>query len=299
MPPEAKIEGVVYRPALAAIAQVHLLDRKFGVDSEVTRAALVEKSEQRGSARWEEHTFNSALLDQAETLPAPSSRFGAISPPFDNAKLMTALQKDFTDWVFRNTSVQARANTALKVFAGPDVSSADFMRACSDAASRLRDAEIAKATSQIDRQLKPLENKLAREQRELSENQVEHEHRKWEERSNLMELGAGIIGMGRKKRLSSHLSKRRLSEQARADVDESQKAIADHKRQIAELEKRREEIVSEINDRWGHVVNDITEVSVKPKKTDVFVKLFGVVWMPYYVVNTGAEGMELPAFGEM
>jgi hypothetical protein len=114
-----------------------------------------------------------------------------------------------------------------------------------------------------------------------------------------MELGAGIIGMGRKKRLSSHLSKRRLSEQARADVDESQKAIADHKRQIAELEKRREEIVSEINDRWGHVVNDITEVSVKPKKTDVFVKLFGVVWMPYYVVNTGAEGMELPAFGEM
>jgi flagellar biosynthesis chaperone FliJ len=212
---------------------------------------------------------------------------------------MTALQKDFTDWVFRNTSVQARANTALKVFAGPDVSSADFMRACSDAASRLRDAEIAKATSQIDRQLKPLENKLAREQRELSENQVEHEHRKWEERSNLMELGAGIIGMGRKKRLSSHLSKRRLSEQARADVDESQKAIADHKRQIAELEKRREEIVSEINDRWGHVVNDITEVSVKPKKTDVFVKLFGVVWMPYYVVNTGAEGMELPAFGEM
>ena len=52
----------------------------------------------------------------------------------NDVKLMTALQKDFTDWVFRNSSVKARANQTLKVFAGPDVSPADFMKACADAA---------------------------------------------------------------------------------------------------------------------------------------------------------------------
>ena len=298
MPSEAMMEGVVYRPALMASAQVRLLDRKLGVDSEVTRAVFVPSVEKRGSVRWEEYVFNSHALESAETSPAPSSRFGAIDSPLNDVKLMASLQKDFADWVFRNSSVQARANESLKVYAGPDVSRAEFMRACSDAASQKRDAEIAKTAAPLDRQLKTLQDKLAREERELAEDQVEHEHRKWEERGNLAELGASLIGLGRKKSLSSQLSKRRLTERAKAEVQESIDAIAQFKNQIAELEKKRETTISGINERWGSVVNDITEVTVTPKKTDVFVNLFGVAWTPHYVVRTGMETMELPAFGE-
>jgi flagellar biosynthesis chaperone FliJ len=288
VPPQAQIEGVVYRPALMASAQVRILDRKLGVDSEITRAAFVPSPEKRGSVRWDEHIFNGHGLENAETSPAPSARFGSIDAPLNDAKLMTALQKDFADWIFRNSAVQARANEALKVYAGPDVSRAEFMKACSDAASEKRDAEIEKATARIDRQIKSLEDRLAREERELAEDQVEHEHRKWEERGNLAELGAGLLGIGRKKSLSTQLSKRRLTEKAKAEVEESIDAIAEFKTQIADLEKQREQIVTELNDKWGRVVNEISEVTVSPRKTDVFVNLFGVGWMPYYIVNTGA-----------
>ena len=60
--------------------------------------------------------------------------------------------------------------------------------------------------------------------------------------------------------MSSQLSKRRLTERAKADVEESIDAIADYKKQIAELEKHREEAISVINAKWGDVVNDINEV---------------------------------------
>jgi hypothetical protein len=298
MPAQAQIEGVVYRPALMASAQVRILDRKLGVDSEITRAAFVPSPEKRGSVRWDEYVFNGHTLENAETSPAPSSRFGSIDAPLNDSKLMTALQKDFTDWVYRNSSVQARANEALKVYAGPDVSRAEFMKACSDAASEKRDTEIEKATARLDRQLKTLEDRLAREERELAEDQVEHEHRKWEERGNLAELGAGLLGIGRKKSLSTQLSKRRLTEKAKAEVEESIDAIAEFKKQIADLEKQREQMVTELNDKWGRMVNEISEVTVSPRKTDVFVNLFGVGWMPYYIVNTGTENLEIPAFGE-
>ena len=298
MPSEAQIEGVLYHPALMATAQVRILDRKLGVDSEITRSAFVQDLDKRGSVRWDDYLFNSHVLENADTSPSPSSRFGTIDAPLNDAKLMSALQKDFTDWVFRNSSVQARANEALKVYAGPDVSRAEFMRACADAASQKRDAEIAKATAQLNRQLKTLKDKLSREERELVEDQSEHEHRKWEERGNLAELGASLIGIGRKKSLSSQLSKRRLTERAKAEVEESIDAIADYKRQIAELEKQHQEAIADINARWGDVVNDVTEVTVTPRKTDVFINLFGVAWTPYYVVRTGAETIELPAFGE-
>jgi hypothetical protein len=298
MPSEAQIEGVIYRPALIASAKVRLLDRKLGVDSEVTRAAFVQALEKRGSVRWDDNVFNSQLLETAETSPTPSSKFGTIDAPLNDVKLMSALQKDFADWALRNSSVSARANQALKVFAGPDVSRAEFMKACSDAASSARDAEIEKKTAQLDRQLKTLEDKLAREERELQMDQNELEHRKWEERGNLAEMGASLLGVGRKKSLTSQLSKNRLTNKAKADVEESVDAIAQYKEQIADLEKRREEMISEINDRWGSVVNAITEVTVTPKKTDVFINLFGVAWVPYYRIRTDAETVELSAFGE-
>ena len=298
MPPEVIIEGVIYRPSLLASAQVRILDRKLGVDSELTRTALVQPVDKRGAIRWEEFPFNGPSLDNVDTSPVPSARFGTIDSPLNNTKLMTSLQKDFSDWVFRNSSVRARANQALKVYAGPDVSQADFMKACAEAARDARDAEIAKKTGQLDRQLKTLEDKLTREERELREDEAELSNRKLEEAGTHLENITGLFG-GRRKasRLSSSLAKRRMTEQAKSDVEESITAIDQFKQQIVELEKRREEVVAEINNRWGNVVNESTEVIVTPKKTDVFVNLFGLAWMPHYIIRMDTEIIEIPAFG--
>lgn len=298
MPGEALIENVVYRPALIASAKVRVLDRKLGVDSEITRAALISAPEKRGSVRWDDFAANAHSLEKVETNPVPGARFGTLDVPLNDSKLMTALQRDFADWVLRNSSVRARANTALKVFAGPDVSQADFMRACADAARDLRDKDIAKQTGPLDRQLKTLEDKLYREERELREDEAELSNRKVEEAGTHLENLTGLFG-GRRKasRLSSSLTKRRMTEQAKSEVEESIQAIAQYKQQIAEVTKRREQTIAEINDKWGHVVNDSTEVTVNPKKTDIFVDLFGVAWMPYYNVGVGGAQLELPAFG--
>jgi hypothetical protein len=297
MPAEVMIDGVIYRPTLLASAEVHILDRKHGVDSQITRTALVKTPEKRGAVRWEEHPLN-ASLDDVDTSPAPSTRFSSIDAPLNDVKLMTALQKDFTDWVYRNSSVKARANQALKVFAGPDVSQAEFMKACAEAAREARDAEIAKKLTTLDRQLKTLEDKLAREERELREDEAELANRKVEEAGTHLENLTGLFGGRRKSsRLSSSLTKRRMTEQAKAEVEESLDAIDQFKVQIKDLEKRRAEVLAEISDRWGRVVNEITEVTIAPKKTDVFVKLFGVAWMPHYIIKSDTDIFELPAFG--
>jgi hypothetical protein len=298
MPAEVLIDSVIYRPTLLASAEVRILDRKHGVDSEILRTVLVKTPEKRGSIHWENYSLNTNVLDSIDTAPVPAARFSSIDAPLNDVKHMTALQKDFTDWVFRNSSVKARVNQALKVFAGPDVSQAEFMKACADAAREARDAEIAKKTAQLDRQLKSLEDKLAREERELTKDEDELSHRKMEEAGTHIENITGLFGGSRKaSRLSSSLTKRRMTQQARADVEESKDAIKEFNLQIAEVQKRREEVIAEINDRWGRVVNEITEVTIAPKKTDVLVKVFGVAWMPYYVIKSGTETFELPAFG--
>ena len=298
MPAEVMIEGVTYRPTLLASARVRILDRKLGVDSEIVRTALVDRLEKRGSVRWEEFIYAGPSLENVDTTAVASARFGTVDSPLNDTKLMTALQKDFSDWVYRTSSVKARANQALKVFAGPDVSQAEFMKACSEAAREGRDAEIAKRTATLDRQLKTLEDKLAREERELREDEAELSNRKMEEAGTHFENITGLFG-GRRKasRLSSSLTKRRMTEQAKGEVEESLDAIEEFKRQIKEVERRREEVIVEINDKWGKLVSGVSDVIVAPKKSDVFITLFGVAWLPYYSIRTNNELMELPAFG--
>ena len=293
----AAIQGVVYRPVLLASAQVRILDRKYGVDSEATKTALVPSLDRRGIVRWEEFPYAGPSLDKLETMPAPSSKFGSIEPPLNDTKLMTALQKDFTDWVFRNSEVTARANTALKVFAGPEVSQADFMKACADTAREARDAEIEKKTSALEKKIRTLEDKLGREHRELREDEAELQNRNIESGANLLELGASMFGLTRKKSVTTQFTKHRLAQNAKAEVQESQEMIAKLTQDLELLEREHEKIVAEINDKWGRVVSETSEVTINPKKTDVYVNIFGVAWMPYYVVESGGGMEELAAFG--
>jgi hypothetical protein len=89
-----------------------------------------------------------------------------------------------------------------------------------------------------------------------------------------------------------------MTEQAKADVEESEDAIAQFKQEIQALELERQEMIDEINARWGDVVNDTSDVTVTPKKTDIYIELFGVAWMPYYLVESGGGTVEIPAFGQ-
>ncbi|RJP46968.1 MAG: DUF87 domain-containing protein [Anaerolineaceae bacterium] len=296
-PAEARQVGVFYRPALVASAQVRFFDRKYGVDAEVTRSALIENPERRSSQRWEDFVAN-VPADKLDSSPAPDARFDVLSPTLSDAKLVSALQKDFTDWVYRTTSVKARANEMLKVYGGPDISQADFMKACTEAASEARDKELQKEAGKIDKQIASLQDKLAREERELEQDQADLQNRKIEAGANLLELGAGLVGFGRKKSVSTQFTKQRLTANAKADVEESLESIAQYKKQLAELEKERARIADKVNARWGDVVNKITEIEVNPKKTDIYVNVFGVAWTPYYLVEVGGQKMELSAFGE-
>jgi hypothetical protein len=211
--------------------------------------------------------------------------------------MMTALQKDFVDWLFRNTEVTARANAKLKVFGGPDISQAEFMKACSDAAREGRDAELEKKTAAIEKKIKSAEDKLIKEERELRQDEEDLRNRNIETGLSGVETVASFLGIGRKKSLSTSVSKYRMAQNAKEEVEESVDAIAQYKKEIAALQREREEIAAVVNDSWGSVVNEISEVSIKPKKTDIYVNLFGVAWKPFYIVQAGEETIELPAFG--
>jgi len=297
LPADSAPAGLLYCPALIACAQVRFLDRKYNLDTEQVKSALVANPDKRGVIRWDDFVAivpDAAAMDPA---PDPQARFASLDAPLSDAKLIAVLQRDFADWVYRTSKITVRSNQALGLYATPDVSQAEFMKACADAAREARDAEMAKATTALDRQIKTLKDKIAREGRELKMDEDEVSQRKGEELATHAENVLGLFGGRRStRRLSSSLSKHRMTEQAKDDVQESVDALKQYDQELAQLEAARQQALDSAGGQWGDVVNSIIEIPVLPKKTDIYVNLFGVAWLPYYQVKSGDQMVEIPAF---
>ncbi len=295
LPANAPAPALLYRPALVAQASIRYLERRHGMDFERKRTALVTDPDRRGQVRWDDCPYAALAPERLGQSNAPGARFTSLDAPLSDAKMMAAMQKDFLDWAYRSSTVRARANQALNVFAGPEVSTAEFRERCSQAARQGRDAETAKVAATYERKLSALNDKLAREQRELKQDEQELSERRMEELGSGAEFVLGLLG-GRKRSVSTSLSKRRMSQQARADVEELQDAIADMQKQLAALEKEKAAAVQEVNERWAKLVDEVSELPVTPQKQNIFPDLFGVLWLPYYVLDVEGKVAEIPAF---
>ncbi len=224
-PPEAQSLGLLYRPVLLAQADIRFLDRKYNLDYELLLAALVPDPDRRGSVRWEDYQSEPVAPQSLDSAPDPRARFASLEAPLNDPKTLTSLRRDFEDYAYRNAQVVVRANEKLGIYAGPQVSQAEFRKQCSDAAREGRDTELEKVEKSIQTKLDRIQDRLEREQRELREDESEYSQRKLEEFGTHAENILGLFG-GRKRRLTTSLSKRRMTEQAKSDIEESKDAIA-------------------------------------------------------------------------
>ena len=274
----------VYRPALLAQAKVRFLERKYGIDRIEARTALVLQPDRRGVIRWQD--YPSGMVEEASLpkAPATGATFAMLEPPLSDAKILKPLAKDFLNWAFRESALPLRVNDALGVAAGPEVSADEFQRRCAEAAARPTGGAQAKALAAIDRRIAVLRERLAREERELRQDQSEVTQRTVEEVGTAAENILGLF-IGRRRRLTTSLTKRRLTAKAAGNADESKQVIESFKKQIAELEVERAAAAGVV----GQAAQQVVEIRLTPARKDVYVELYGVAWIPYYHLADGTE----------
>lgn len=293
-PKNASNKGLLYRPTLLAQADIRFLQRKYNLDHEQIRTALVINPDRRGVVRWEEFPSTHIAADKIEDEPAPNAQFSNLEAPLADIKGLKSLKADFTDWAYRTSEIKVWSNEPLKIYSGPEVTEGEFRKLCSEAASKKRDTEIKKMESGFKKKVAALQKKLVREQRELEEDRDEHSQRRWEELGTLAE---NIFGGGKyRRRISTSIRKRRMTSKAKADIEESLDEIEVMEDELTDLAEQIEANMAEINDRWGEIAVDISELNITPLKKDVIIDLFGVAWMPYHQVEVDGKTIELPGY---
>jgi len=287
--------GILYRPVLVAQAQVRF--SKYHLDSMHTYTALVEEPDPRAGLAWDEYMVDAIEVGDLDHAPAPQARFSALEAPLSDPGALKALDDDFIEYLYHKAELRVPYNPGLDLVADPDMGKAEFRIACSTAAQKARDDEIDKIKERYLKKMKAIQVKLEKEQRELSEDEAEFNARKMEEMATHFENVLGLFGGSRSsRRVSSSLTKRRLTAKAKADIAESQDAIEGFKAELMELEGEMAEEIDEIEDRWEEIAATIEDKVFTTYKKDIRLELYGVGWLPYWQLSGEGQSLELPGY---
>jgi hypothetical protein len=301
---EGGFEGVtpsehtlVYRPAVLAQALVRYLDRKNNIDESRTMTALVGEADRQGIIRWEDWGNPAVDRNTIDSAPVGKAQFADLEPPFTNGKIIKSMAKDFLDYVYHAAGLTILNNETLKLVAHPDMTHAEFLAHCSEVAREKRDEDIDKLRDKYEKKIDTLEDKLTREERELAEDEAELSGRKMEELATHAENVLGLFSGSRSsRRVSSSLTKRRMTSKAKADVEESMEEIEELREELSEMASELKEEIVEIEERWAEAASQIEETSLTAYKKDIREDLFGLAWVPYWWVTIDSIEKELPAY---
>ncbi len=286
----------LYRPALVGQARVAYLARKYNIAQERVITVQIDEMTRKGLVRWEDFETRPMDLNALADKPTGNAFFETLDNlAVDDSGYVSDLKTDFEDWIYRTKAMTLRMNEPLEVVAGPEVSEEAFRKMCEKAAEEKKNAEIEEVKDKYEQKLDKLEKKLQEEIFDLEEDKQELSHRRMEEVGKGVENVLGLF-TGRRRSITTSLTKRRMTAKAKADLEASEQDVKEVEEEMKEMEADLKEELEEVTERWGEAVDQVIEEPVSPYKKNIFIELFGLVWLPYYAFEKDSGWVTVPAF---
>lgn len=270
-----------YVPHLIASASVRITDRSSGVhhDERYTYLLPLDDIAHLPDFSQAQLVPNVAPGDLATTPPA-GAHFAPL-PSGINARWMKLAERALIEHVYRHGATRIWFNRTLKVYGRPGETQLDFRRRCEAVARERRDQEALKVRAQFERRMQTLQDRVAREHRELVADRAELSGRRREELLGGVEtLFNFITGKRPLYGVAFSARRRREVEAAEQEVRESEEAIAKLNADLQAVAEDYRSALGEVSDKWMRALSDVVEVPLAPKKSDIYADLVALAWVP-------------------
>lgn len=287
---------LLYQPVLVGQARVAYFDRKYNISHEAVYTVRMDEYQRKGLVRWENFAVDPLNLNSLRQSPQPGASFETLEMlGIESGSVINDLGKDFEEWIYRTQTMTLRINDQLGVVAGPDVSDEEFRKMCEEAVEKKKDEEIEAIKVKYEKKLDSLEDKLKKEMQELEDDKLELSHRRMEEAGKGLETIVGLFA-GRRRSISSSLTKRRMTSQAKADLEESEQQIIEIEQDMKEMQEELRKELEKVNEHWEDAISKVIEEPVSPYKKNIFVEMFGILWLPQYAFDQDGKWVTAPAY---
>ncbi|MCW1969627.1 MAG: hypothetical protein KIH69_016065, partial [Anaerolineae bacterium] len=273
---------MVYRPHLLASATARITERANSVMYDERHTYLLSLDKLLRAPDYS-RAQKLAHFDISElaTEPMPNAAYAAL-PAGVSQKWLNQSERLLIEHIYRNVVASVWHNRSLKIYGQPNENKIEFRRRCEEIVQTRREVEVARLHQQYEQRMSILQDRLAREERELGMDRKELDARKREETLTNVESVFNFV-LGRQKTSGRSVSvgalKRRQTEMAEMEVRESEETIEQINESLARLADEYHIALNGVNDKWMTVLNDMHESPLVPRKSDIFVDFIALAWV--------------------
>ena len=292
--PSGTGHGLVYYPAVIGQVEVHYSSARYSVEETKTMAFAVQLEEGPIALDWD-----NALklgLYKLQAAPLPGAEFADLPAVANEIKSYRNWSKDFLRWVRINRALTLHRSERLKQTSGVNESEGEFRARLSQAAREQRDLEIEKLRRRYGSKFTTLNDRLRRAEQAIAR---EEEQVKSKTVSTVISLGTAILGafLGRKaisatsaSRMGTAMKSAGQMQKEKMDVTRARESAEAIREQLNQLELQLQGDIQNLEATYDPASEELTEIKVNPKSTDMSLRLFGLAWMPYRKEVDGSLG---------
>ncbi len=277
--------NIVYHPTLLGAVDLRFTDTKSKIDVPKSAVFLTPMQDDAMPVEWDESTEANIDPNDLEKQPAAENAdYATLPAPALKAKSYTAWQKDLVNWIFGNECLTLYSSPSLKMQSTPDETEGQFRARLQQSQREQRDQQVEKLRAKYGPKLQTLQDRLLRAQQAVER---ERQQSMSGTMTAALDIGVSVLGAMFGGRRSSYTSAAR---QAARGVGRYTKDSGDVGR-AEELEHNAQSELDALNQQFQNEVAavqsnlaanvELQQVSIKPKKTNIQVRLLTLAWAPY------------------
>jgi hypothetical protein len=280
---------LVYEPRCLGIAKVYYADAQAGLAAEREVAVLADIDPQLSRPLWEEASLANVRDRDLETVPEPGALFAVVPAALGDPKSYAGWTADFREWLYRSQALRVFRSPSLEVSSQPGEPEKEFRLRLQQNGRERRDQLLERIRQRYAARLSSLQERIRRAEQAVER---EKEQAKQQKMQTAISVGVTILDAflgGRKTVRRSTIGRATTAARGAGrilkegqDVGRAQENVQVLQQQLAELEAQVARESEALKTAVDPVSEELQALEVRPKKTDISVRVLSLGWAPYW-----------------
>jgi hypothetical protein len=280
------LEPLIYMPKLLGAAQVRFADVKLRIDETQEIVTITDITDNPVPVDWEEAEELALAVNDLERTPA-EGEYTASVPAAGQVKNYDKWSKEFAAWVYGTRRLSLLRCSTAGLVSNADEDPSDFRIRVQQRLREQRDEAADKLRQKYAPKIAVLQERIRRAQATREREASQARRAKMD---TVISFGSTLLGafLGRKAVSASTIGRAagtmrgagRVLDQS-ADVTRAAETVEALEKQFSALDAQFREETAKMTAEFEAQSNELETVEVRPKKTDVRVRLVALVWLPF------------------